>query len=366
MKRDVQPMDYFQEAMDIYRAARRPGEGLITDAAELSTDGRCVSFAGTLVDRLEGIFATRICLTDLSSGDTRVVTFGPHTDRLPKFSPRGGLIAFLSDRSKPGDFQLYLFDLSTGGVRAAGRVEGWVEYLYSSPDGRQILLGVAGHGSDVSGAQGSVTSAPERSNEPSWQPDVVAGTEDCHWRRAWLYDVATSTLRRLGPEALNIWDATWCGTSSIAVVDAICSDRGIVAGAVQLIDVASGAVVRVNTAGVDIAFTEWRSERHLLLAGHRGFETVVGCYDIIAGTFTESWRSHELTTSGFYLTVAGFGEPGDCVLVGEGFHRAPELAMIRCGRYRTLRSFDQGYAEASVVIDSVEQVTWNAPDGIEI
>jgi len=37
-------------------------------------------------------------------------------------------------------------------------VEGWVEYLHWSPDGQRILLGVAGHGADVAGGQGAVTS----------------------------------------------------------------------------------------------------------------------------------------------------------------------------------------------------------------
>ena len=37
------------------------------------------------MDRLEGIAPTRICLTEIDTGDTRVVTFGPHTDRCPNF-----------------------------------------------------------------------------------------------------------------------------------------------------------------------------------------------------------------------------------------------------------------------------------------
>src|SRR5207245_1383599 len=78
---------------------------------------------------------TRICSTDLASGYTRVLTFGPNIDRSPKFSPDGQRVAFLSDRAHLGDFQLYLLDPETGAARSASAVEGWIEYLHWSPDG---------------------------------------------------------------------------------------------------------------------------------------------------------------------------------------------------------------------------------------
>src|SRR5688572_1600096 len=110
METDLRDTPLYKEAETLYRAVRQPGSGLITDAAEVSTDGTRVAFAGTMVQALEGVPPTRICLTDLADGDTRVVTFGPNTDKSPKFAPGGKLIAFLSDRRKKGDYQLYLLD----------------------------------------------------------------------------------------------------------------------------------------------------------------------------------------------------------------------------------------------------------------
>ncbi len=80
----------------------------------------------------------------------------------------------------------------------------------------------------------------------------------------------------------------------LAVVDALCSDRWIVAGDLQLIDTVTGAVRRIDTQGVDVTCTEWRSDRRLLLAGHRGFETVIGLYDLDSGQFRQRWASTEL------------------------------------------------------------------------
>ena len=415
MQRDIRDTALYRETEALYRTFRRPGSGLIADAAEISAHGGRVVFTGTLVDSANEA-VSRICLTDLASGDTRVLTFGPNTDRAPKLSPDGRHIAFLSDRRKPGDFQLYLLDAETGECRATPPVDGWVEYLHWSPNARRILLGVAGHGADLAGAQGAATTKTAEHDLPAWLPTVDTGTEGYRWRRAWVYDLEENRVSQFSPADCNLWEAAWCGNDAItaivspgpseglwytarlaviatedgatrdvftprdqlgwpsgspsgrhiAVVEALCSDRWIVAGDLRVIDTRSGSVRKVATKGIDITHTEWRSDRHLLLAGHRGFETVIALYDIEEGELEEVWRSEEVTTSGFYTTVAGFGEPGDCALVGEGFKRAPEIAVIRRGRYQAIRSFDPGAGEALSVLGSVETVKWPAPDGLEI
>ena len=418
MQRDIRTTELYREVEALVKALRQPGTGQISDAVEVhaSPDGRRAVFAGTLVDALEGTPPTRICSTDLTTGDTRVLTFGPNIDRLPKFSPDGRHIAFLSDRHKAGDFQLYLLDPVSGAARPTSFVAGWVEYLHWSPDGKRILLGVAGHGADVAGGQGAVTSKQAAGALPSWIPAVESGDESYRWRRAWVYELATDHVRQVSRADSNVWEAVWCGNDALAVVaspgpgeglwysaglhvvdladgasrevfspqdqigwpaaspsgkllaivEAICSDRWFVAGDLRVIDVTSGEIRRVDTQGIDITCTEWRSDRHLLLAGHRGFETVIAIYDFVSETLTETWASRELTSSGFHATVSGINETGDCVLSGRGFLRAPEIAVIRRGEYQTVKSFDLGYADAVKVIEAVEPVSWKAPDSLEI
>lgn len=418
MEKDIRATDLYHEIEAIFNTLRQPGTGQISDAADVhvSPDGRHVVFAGTLMDTLEGVPLSRIYRTDLTSADTRELTCGSSTDRLPRYSPDGRQIAFLSDRRKAGDFQLYLLDPNTGAALSAPPVEGWVEYQHWSPDGKRILLGVAGHGADIAGGQGAVTSEQVATNEPSWMPTVETGCEGFRWRTAWVYELATNCVRQVSKADSNIWEAGWCGnealvavvspgpaeglwysarlhiikmdtggsrevyaaqdqlgwpTSSpsgkhLAIIEAICSDRGSVAGNLNLIETTSGKVQQVDTRGVDITFTEWRSNRQLLLAGHREFETVVGLYDAASGTFTEVWSSTDVTGSGRYISLSGLNDAGDCVLVGESFVRAPEIAVIRHGEYQVVKSFDLGYADQAKVIKSVERVTWRAPDGLEI
>ena len=413
---DLRKTALYQEAERLCHTLRQVGTGLISDAAEVSTNGTHAVFAGTLVAVLTGSPPTRICTTELSTGDTRVLTFGPNVDRLPKFSPDGRCIAFLSDRRRAGDFQLYLLDPDSGATRAAAAVSGWVEYLHWSPDGRRILLGVAGHGADISGGQGAVTSKPVEEFSSSWMPTVETGEESYRWRGVWIYDLATGHVRQVSRAGSNLWEATWCGNEALAavvspgpgeglwysahlhimevdtghsrpiyapqyqlgspaaspsgdhlaIVEAICSDRGFVAGNLQLIERQSGDRRLIDTRGIDITYVEWRSGRRMLLAGHRGFETVVGLYDVDSARFTELWASRDITSGGRYISVSGIDDTGDCVLVGESFLRAPEIAVLRGGEYRTVRSLGPAYAEEAKVIHAVEQVTWRAPDRLEI
>lgn len=418
MQRDLRDTPLFQEAASLYARMRQPGSGQISDASDVhvAPSGDCVVFAGTLVDALTGAMPTRICLTNMDSGDTRVLSSGPNVDRLPKFSPDGREIAFLSDRHRSDDFQFYRLDPATGVTRAAPFVDGWVEYFHWSPDGKRVLLGVAGHGADIAGAQGAVTSKRAVQDTPSWMPAVDADDENFRWRRAWIYDVAADEVRQVGPLHWNLWEVVWCGDAALAavvspgplegswyraclhfidvqsgasrellaprdqlgwpavapsgrhlsIIEALCSDRGLVAGEVKIIDLPSGESRRIDTHGVDVTYTEWRSDQKMLLAGHRGFETVVGVYDISSGAFSELWVSRETTAAGNYISVSGVGETGDCTFVAESFLRAPELAIIRGGEYRTVRSFDVGNAAAAEAVGAVECIDWQAPDGLDI
>jgi dipeptidyl aminopeptidase/acylaminoacyl peptidase len=418
MRRDLRATAFYQEAEELYRTLRQPGTGQISDASEIhvAPSGRYAVFAGAFLDGLDGNPFTRICRVDLVSGDTRVLTFGPNTDRSPKYSPDGRQIAFLSDRDRSGGFRAYLLDPDSGAAQPLPPVEGWVEYLDWSPDGRKLLLGVAGHGADIAGAQGAVTSKKVSEDVPPWMPTVESGSESLHWRRAWVYDLPSRRMFPVGSAHLNVWEAVWCGNESfaavvssgpseglwygavlsivdieagntrevyrpadqlgwlsaspsgnyLAIVEALCSDRGLVAGDLRLIDTSSGEVQRVNTARADITYTEWRSDHRLLLAGHREFETVVGLYDLASATFRELWHSHDLTTGGRYVSVAGCGPAGDCALIGESFVRAPEIAVLRQGDYQPVKSFDVGYCGLVAALEAAHRVSWSAPDALEI
>lgn len=419
MQADIRDTDAYQEAAALYESLRQPGTGQISDAAQpnVSPDGRYAVYAGAVVDTLEGPPSTRLCLTDLQTGDTRVLTYGRGMDQSPKFSPDGQCVAFLSDRHRAGDFQLYLLDRRREAVRPTPRVDGWVEYLHWSPDGSQVLLGVAGHGADISGGQGAIASKQLDSKDRcAWMPRVETSAETFRWRRAWVYDVTAARVRQVSKPDTNVWEAVWCGKDTLAavvspgpaeglwysarlnlidvdsghekeiyapqdqlgwpaaspsgrylvIVEATCSDRWIVAGELRLIDCTTGTVTHIDTRGIDITHTEWRSERTLLVAGHRGLASVVGALNVASHTFRQVWESYEISAGVRYISVAGRGDCTDCVLVGESFLRAPELAVIHQGEYKQVKSFDLRHGEDIEAATALEPLAWDAPDGLRI
>lgn len=416
MDQDIRQTSLYMHAEELSRRSKRPGSGLICDAAEIcnAPDGRTAIFSGTLMERLDGGPTTRVCSIDLASGDLRLLTFGPSCDRSPKYSPDGRTVAFLSDRHRSGDFQLYLLDFESGAARAAAPIEeGWVEYLSWSPDGKRILLGVAGHGADISSGQGATTSTRQSEECPSWMPAVEAGDDSCRWRRLYVYDLEKNLAQAAGTGSLNVWEASWCGNTQLAaiaspgpsetqwysatlhlidaasgqsrqiyrpdnqlgwpsaspggdllaVVEAVCSDRWIVAGDLRIIRPATGEVEPVATNRIDITFTDWRSDRLLLVAGHRGFDTVVATYDAETRELRELWSSGTSSTGGRYVTVSGLGDAGDCTILLESFANPPAVATIHSGALRIVRPMS---VEPLDILASAEQICWQGEDGLDL
>lgn len=419
MERDLRGTPLYQEIEGYIGAWLKPGSGLVRDAAELavSPDGRRVAFAGVMVEKLVGTPTTRLCIADLGTGQLQIVTFGPNADRLPKWSPDGRSIAFLSDRDAPGQFQPYLLDVATGETRALPRPDGWVESLHWRADGGALLLGVAGLGADLSGAQGGVATKQAPTALPSWLPELETGDETFRWRSLWLLDVRRGTVEAVSPNGINPWESCWAGRDAIvtvasdrpdeaawytatlrlvdattravrelyrpkyqlgwpsaspdgrrfAVVEAVCSDRWVVAGDLLVVD-RDGKVQRCDIAGVDATFTSWLSDSEVLYAGHRSFETVVGVFDLAGGRCRELWASAECTVGPrFYPEVVPLpGGARGFVCTTTGFTRAPALQVCEGGQLRCVRDFATPETTAFVEGITFEPLRWRAPDGLEI
>jgi len=416
MERDIRGTRLYREACKFCSDVRQPGRRRISDVAHVqaSPDGRYVAFTGTIAERIEEEPPTCIALTELATGATRLLTSVRGTDKLPKFSPDGRTIAYLSDQGNANGFRLELLDLQSGAARETVGIQGSIEQLQWSSDGARILLGVVG--ASAGGADIRSAGNPHGGDEPvpSWLPWVDPGGEESQRRSCWIYEVASDSLRLVVSGDCNTWEASWAGKGTLAVVasagsseghwysaclyiidistgrhreiyrpadqlgtpvvspegkcvaivEGLCSDRGPVFGDLRFIDLSSGSCRKADTHDVDVLHVQWHSERYLLLLGSRGFETVAGLYDMASGQFSEVWSSRDVGVT--RLGVSALEMPGDCVMVTESFSQAPEIAVIRAGRYRRVASFDIGYAEATRALDGVERVTWPSTDGLEI
>jgi dipeptidyl aminopeptidase/acylaminoacyl peptidase len=420
MERDLRETPLYQEIEAAYRRLAEPGFGQITAAGDVraSPDGRAVAFRGSRMDALIGHADGRICLAQSDGSGMRQVTHGPNEDSGPRWSPDGATLSFLSDRREAGTPQLFALEAGAlGEARQLTEVPGIVEHHEWSPDGTRILLLVAGHGAEQTDALGSGTLG-HQAELPSWIP-LVDSTEGAGERRRALYtlDVASGELRQASPERDNVWEAAWCGNESIvaivsegagegawyraelalidpalrtsrtlrrtdvqfgwvsaspdgtcaAVVEAVCSDRVIVAGDVLLIDPASGETRALDTHGVDVSWLEWRDDRRLLAVGVRGLEPVALDVDTAAGVADEIWVGDGACGGGHYPSGSPAGAGQAFAAVVEAWDRAPAVVLIDGHATRTLA--DLGHAGSRArreMIGDRRRVRWTAPDGREI
>lgn len=282
----------------------RLGQVLAVDAAP---DGRRAAVIGEVRSAWRDRPDTVLHLVDLGTGAT--TRLGSGGDVCPQWSPDGARIAVVTAGAAR------LVDPDTGADTSAPAVTGTVEYLRWAPDARRLLLGVHRPASGVGGGD-----AP-----------TVSGTgADRGERGLWVWDTATDSVHRLTVTGA-VWEADWCGPeriaavvsdhptenswytatltlievaggqrvgyrsdrqlalpagapdgSAVAFVESWCSDRGVVAGRLRLLDPATGQVSDVDTHGVDVTDLHWRDA--LWYTGIREPETAVG---VVSGTGVE-------------------------------------------------------------------------------
>src|ERR1700757_5108349 len=320
MRQDLRESPEYAAVAEHLRRLHEPALGRPHHVTDLvtTTDASRIVVTGSVYDELEGL--PRTALYEVRDGALRALTSGGGSAKAARFAPDGSSLAFLSDRAKAEVFQLYLLaDGRLGEAQAAPAVPGTVEYLAWSPDGTRILLGVAGLGAEVADAQGSGTAGTAESGLPSWYPEVEAGTPEDAWRALWLYAPASGELARVSPDGLNVWEAAWSGPGHVlaitseqpgeddwygavlsrldistgevtellrsdvqlglpagtsdgrlaAVVEAVCSDRWIVAGAPVLLELVAGTRCAVDSAGVDVTALHWIDGTRLGYLGQR-------------------------------------------------------------------------------------------------
>ena len=418
-QRDLRSTSLYREVHAYYDAIFAPGKDRITDGADLAMHprGRLAGFTGTLFNDLGTAPRTRICLVDLESGAMHRLDCPANSDRMPRWSPDGSRLAFLSDRTEAGNFQLFVTDPEgKGDARATPAANGTVEYFHWSPDGQRIVLGVAGFGADLPGALGGATIAGQADALPDWMPAIETAHAENLWRRLYVHDTRTSAMHLASPEGFNCWESGWLGNGRllavaseshsegswyrcrllaidpgtgsartihqpndqigvpaaspsgklVALIEAVSSDRLLVAGALLLIDPETGERRTVDTRNVDVTHLAWRDDANLAFVGHRGLETVVGECRVDSGAVREHWAGTERTTGAWYPTVSPL-PGGGCAAICEGYAVPPELAVLADGEYRAFASLATDAARAPDFNRAgVEPFTWQARDGLEM
>ena len=418
MDRDLRETPLFRETEDFYRSVLEPGFGRVSSAtgAVASSDGRWIAFHGERLDRLEGHEQGRICLAEADQGTWRQITDGPNDDAEPRWSPAGTTLSFRSDRAVAGVHQIYLLGTDAPAeARLLATLPGTVEWHAWSPDGSSILAGIAGDAAEQADALGSGTLGGEHALPP-WAPQVESSDDgDAERRSLWTIDVTTGDTRRVSALDRNVWEASWCGPdhavavtsdgpgedawygagvslfdvgtgeerrlldsdvqlgwaegspdgARVAVIEAICSDRLVVAGDLMMIDVESGASTHLETPDVDVTKARWRDADRLLVFGRRGMSAVALEIDAGTGAVTETWSTTDGVGGWFHPTGEPFGEA--FVAVVSSHRRPPAVIAVEDGNERMIADLGHdGHTVLMATIGRRDVVRWRASDDLEI
>lgn len=174
------------------------------DDAQISPDGELVAF--TVGDSFKTDTRwpkSQIWVVPTAGGDPRQLTSGPRTDCLPRWSPDGSRLAFLSDRLEPGQRQVFLLPRAGGEALPLTDIKGAIptprslSALQWSPDGRSLAFLLEDPESD------------EERRRKEAKDDAVEFEQNPRYVRLWIVDVATREVRCVSPDALQIWEFAW-------------------------------------------------------------------------------------------------------------------------------------------------------------
>src|ERR1700689_3898017 len=423
MRKDLRESTEYAAVAEYLRRLHEPAFGRPHRVTDLVTtpDASRIVVTGSVYDELEGL--PRTALYEVRDGELRALTSGGRSAKSGRFAPDGSSLAFLSDRAKAEVFQLYLLaDGQLGEARAAPAVPGTVEFLAWSPDGTRILLGVAGLGAEVADAQGSGTAGRGGAGRGSWDPQVEAGTPEDAWRSLWVYAPASGELAKVSPDGLNVWEAAWSGPGHVlaitseqpgeddwysavlsrldvstgevtellrsdvqlglpagtsdgtkaAVVEAVCSDRLIVAGDLIVLDLVAGTRCAVDTAGTDVTAVQWIDGTRLGYIGQRHLDCVAGIAHAGEGPLRETITGKELAASAqswasWFNPAGAFTADGRVVVVRDDYGLPQQVAIVGTGADQVLASLAHaGTDYIRSVAGSATNVNWSAPDGTAI
>jgi len=339
------------------------------------------------------------------------LTDGPHTAILVRPSPCDGRLAFASDGDCPGRFALFLRDTS-GEVKGIGQIPGTIEEIRWSADGNSIVVLAADRG-----LNGGATRAATR----IWwgdaqEPELTSG--DGVRRRLFRITLACGTTEEVGPREHSVWefdllpggavviasrDASERGWhraqllrvdfdsravtvlhtpdwqlqglaaspdgSKLAFVEAWASDRGLVAGEMRILDLATGQVaIHGREQQFNLSSIHWLCNNRLWFAGWQRLGTVYGVMSVDGDV---EWQQQEDATLGensYTARIAVSANGRMIATVRESTGMPPEVCWKQMHEAEWTRISDLNSDVISALRDypSVRHVAWRGKDGLAL
>jgi dipeptidyl aminopeptidase/acylaminoacyl peptidase len=403
VRRNLTATRTWREVSEFCQRLYEPGFGQPANLFDVDVrpGGREIVATARVRDAAEG--NGRLAVVTVRAGQLVPIAAGTADSFWPRWSSDGEYLVFLSNRGKHGTTQLQVLERTTVSEAEQIGVAGTVEQIALSPVGHQVLLRVA------NGAQ------PMADEGADWMPRVEGGPSLGDNRALWLADVDQRTARRVTGDEITVWEVAWAGPSRavavtsadgtesgwyeavlsvidldtgacetvltsdvqlgipasspdgqhIAVVEAICSDRGVTVGDVLLL-AGSRRPQRIDTGGVDVSSLRWLDDSRLSYVGQRGLDNVAGIIDVRTGERTELWCCCE-ALGGVVLPDAVVTPDGAVVASCQSYRHPPGIAIHEHGVTTEIATTaHSGTADVLREIGTCDRVCWTAADGWQI
>jgi dipeptidyl aminopeptidase/acylaminoacyl peptidase len=373
---------------------------------QVSPDGRLVAYVAGK-DHAAGEYHTPAASIWLVPSDgsapARRLTFGPHADMMPRWSPDGTQIAFLSDREKADTPQVYIIPLVGGEARQLTHAKAGVAELKWSPDGARIAY-VA-----------TEPESEEQEKRKKERDDRVVVDRDYHFARLWVIAAAGGESTAITPAEYQVrafawyrdgwalvtsptpkeddfmlpWtvryvrqgdtaaETLWEGKYAIDVLAASRDGQSLgwlhggalgEESADELWVIERDGAPRLAAADYSggMMWMGWLPDGDsLLVSAAAGTRVALGRLDVASGTFETLFSDR---TIHYFLTppvasVSADGRTLACVL-SEGDRPAEVWVGALGGELKQITDANPGLRE--VALGKAETIRWRAPDGLEI
>jgi dipeptidyl aminopeptidase/acylaminoacyl peptidase len=342
-------------------------------------------------------------------GTATQLTHGPNGDHSPRCSPMDDRIAFASDRAIRGKADLFLLD--QGAAKPLGAIPGTIEDVRWTSDGAALIVLAADRGLDggatngavriwwggtedpavtnpadarrrlfkVSAADGATTEVGPR-DATVWEFDlngddgavalVSADASERGWYHAKLAGIefATRSMKILHGSPWQLQSAALSPSRKrVAFVEGWSSDRGLVAGEMRILELATGKVVSLAAAEQsNISSLSWRDEESLWFAGWSRLGTTYGIVRL-DGTF--EWMRREDAVIGPNSFLAALSPAPDgkgFAAIREAVGAPPEIVFKAAPEsdWTRVTSLNTGIMADYADYPDVREVRWKGKDGL--
>jgi dipeptidyl aminopeptidase/acylaminoacyl peptidase len=347
----------------------------------VSPDGHRVAWVGP--PERGGASASAVYVADLREPDARPrrVTAGDggtsHHEHGIAWSPDGKRLAFLSDKARAGQPQLYVAPVAGGEARKLTDLTGLLARPRWSPDGKRLALlftenptraagplqpgaragGVIEEDTDeqrlyvldaASGHGKFLSPADLYVYEYDWSPDgrtfamiAAHGNGDNNWYIAQLYTLASDSgeMKSILKPRMQIAVPRWSPDGkSVAFIGGLMSDEGANGGDIYTVP-AAGGTPRDVTPGLkaSASWLAWLPSGQIVFTetvdGHSGIARVSPS----GGPVEDLWKGAEsIVANGGEFSIALSREGNVSALIRQSFTQPPEVWAGPIGKWRQL------------------------------